>query len=254
VRTVGGYSSPVPRRSASRSTEPKQLVLTCSRVHLEGVDPSIKVADCFAVDLGSTVGDHREVVQRGLEPLQPRCDQPTADGDDRQNEDRHSRRRTILTRRGSGMTYFELRDVEQLFRRYRQLAVDYWAAVEPTNYSWMAGADAPRYKDTDVSRPLRTQLELLRYIFGTTEGALWFSASVMIGTIGNLAGYGEVVGLAAISFLIAWTMLLQTSMDRDRWARHPVTLKTHLVTAPHAGVCTNATLHARSINAPRPTR
>jgi hypothetical protein len=62
------------------------------------------------------------------------------------------------------MTYFQLRDIEALFRKYRQIALDYWAAVEPINHGpqgWMAGAGAPLHRETDASRPLRRELSTL---------------------------------------------------------------------------------------------
>jgi hypothetical protein len=52
------------------------------------------------------------------------------------------------------VTYLEARRVETLFKTYRQLALDYWAAVEPINYgpnAWMAGPGAATHKDTEKS-------------------------------------------------------------------------------------------------------
>jgi hypothetical protein len=54
------------------------------------------------------------------------------------------------------MTYVEARRIEQLIKDYRQLALDYWAAVQQINYvhdAWMAGAVAPTH-----SRSMRRNL------------------------------------------------------------------------------------------------
>jgi hypothetical protein len=62
------------------------------------------------------------------------------------------------------MTYWEARKMEAVFRRYRQLAIDYWAAVTPINYGssgWMAGPGAPTHQDTEKSLELRTHLTTL---------------------------------------------------------------------------------------------
>ena len=62
------------------------------------------------------------------------------------------------------MTYFEARKVEALFRRYRQLAVDYWSAINPIDYGgqgWMAGPGAPTHEETDASRELRREIASL---------------------------------------------------------------------------------------------
>lgn len=62
------------------------------------------------------------------------------------------------------MTYLEARRVETLFKTYRQLALDYWAAVEPINYgpnAWMAGPGAATHKDTEKSKAFRVTLSTL---------------------------------------------------------------------------------------------
>lgn len=58
------------------------------------------------------------------------------------------------------MTYFEARRIEALFRRYRQLALDYWAAVGPPPPG-MVGPNAPTQTETNASRPLRQEISTL---------------------------------------------------------------------------------------------
>jgi hypothetical protein len=62
------------------------------------------------------------------------------------------------------MTYLEARRIEGLFKDYRQLVVNYWAAVEWIDYGghgWMAGAGAPLFRDTQTSLPLREEIARL---------------------------------------------------------------------------------------------
>ncbi|MPZ18105.1 MAG: hypothetical protein GEV06_09360 [Luteitalea sp.] len=61
------------------------------------------------------------------------------------------------------MTYFDARRAEELFRLYRQLALDYWAAVEPIERGpgSMEGPEAPTHSETETSRPLRQEIMML---------------------------------------------------------------------------------------------
>lgn len=59
------------------------------------------------------------------------------------------------------MTYFEARRAEALFGRFRQLTIDYWAAVKPIDSSWTDDPSAPRHEETDISRPLRQAISTL---------------------------------------------------------------------------------------------
>jgi hypothetical protein len=64
----------------------------------------------------------------------------------------------------ASVTYIEGRRIENLFKRYRQLAVDYWAAVEEIDYggnAWMGGGNLPLHEETDRSIPLRQQIRTL---------------------------------------------------------------------------------------------
>lgn len=62
------------------------------------------------------------------------------------------------------MTYLEARRAEALFRRYRKLALDYWAAVEPIRrepHRLAAGPWTPSHSETNASRPLRQEISML---------------------------------------------------------------------------------------------
>lgn len=59
------------------------------------------------------------------------------------------------------MNFFEAVRIERKFREYRDLAIAYWAAVEPIEYGahgWMAGPDAPTHRENEESRKLRREL------------------------------------------------------------------------------------------------
>lgn len=61
------------------------------------------------------------------------------------------------------MTYLEARRVEALFKEYRKLALDYWAAVIPapqSPHAWMAGPGGLHPTETDASREFRRKLKL----------------------------------------------------------------------------------------------
>lgn len=66
---------------------------------------------------------------------------------------------------GSGtcgaMTYLEARSVEALFKKYRSLAEEYWAARIPapsSPHAWMAGPGGLRPTETEKSRELRREI------------------------------------------------------------------------------------------------
>jgi hypothetical protein len=67
------------------------------------------------------------------------------------------------------MTYFEAKELEALFRRYRAQALEYWQAVEPAQLHWMNGPGQKLENDTEQSLPLRS--EIMRLLPEVEDGA-----------------------------------------------------------------------------------
>ena len=63
------------------------------------------------------------------------------------------------------MTYLEARRVEALFKEYRKLTLDYWAALIPApqnSQAWMAGPGGLPPTETVTSREFRRRLTLIQ--------------------------------------------------------------------------------------------
>ena len=80
------------------------------------------------------------------------------------------------------MTYLEARRVEALFKEYRKLALDYWAARIPapeSPHAWMAGPGGLEPTETDASREFRRKLML------SQPEALYWADRLGVGVAGQ---------------------------------------------------------------------
>lgn len=80
------------------------------------------------------------------------------------------------------MTYLEARRVEALFKEYRKLALDYWAALIPapqSPHAWMAGPSGLHPTETDASREFRRKLTL------SQPEALYWADRLGVGVTGQ---------------------------------------------------------------------
>jgi hypothetical protein len=62
------------------------------------------------------------------------------------------------------MTYLEARRAVRDFEAFRDLTMEYWAALEPIDYhgqAWMAGRAAPTQSETETSSALRTKITMM---------------------------------------------------------------------------------------------